>query len=315
MNEILEDYKIFLDLKGKQWQKSLNFAINNKTIMTQILSANKPRWLKSRLPEGESYLKVKRIVEQNKLHTICSSGKCPNLGECWGRGTATFMILGDICTRSCRFCATKTGRPLPVDTDEPARVAESVKLMQLKHVVLTSVDRDDLSDGGAVVWARTIREIRKVNPGTTIEALIPDFNGNRENLQLVIAERPEVISHNLETIKRITPKIRSKANYSMSLGVMEQLSANGITSKSGIMVGLGETEEEVLALMDDLRSVSCSILTIGQYLQPTRDHYPVQEYIHPDQFLKYRDWGLKKGFIHVESQPLVRSSYHAEKHV
>jgi lipoic acid synthetase len=283
--------------------------------MTQKLPANKPRWLKSRLPSGESYLNVKRIVDQNELHTICSSGKCPNLGECWGRGTATFMILGEICTRSCRFCATLTGKPNPVDTGEPVRVAESVKLMQLKHVVLTSVDRDDLPDGGAAVWASTIREIRKVNPGTTIEALIPDFNGIRESLQFVIEERPEIISHNLETVEGLTPNIRSKANYSMSLGVLEQISANGITSKSGIMVGLGETEDEVVALMDDLRQVSCSILTIGQYLQPTRNHYPVQEYIHPDQFLRYRDIGLKKGFTYVESQPLVRSSYHAEKHV
>ncbi len=283
--------------------------------MTPILPINKPRWLKSRLPEGESYLKVKRIVEENRLHTICSSGKCPNLGECWGRGTATFMILGDICTRSCRFCATKTGKPMPVDTDEPARVAESVKLMQLKHVVVTSVDRDDLPDGGAVIWAATIREIRKANSGTTIEALIPDFMGDRENLQLVIAERPEIISHNLETVERITPQIRSKSSYSMSLDVLKQISASGIITKSGIMVGLGETEEEVLALMDNLRSVGCSILTIGQYLQPTKNHFPVQEYIHPDQFLIYKDKGLNKGFKNVESQPLVRSSYHAEKHV
>lgn len=289
--------------------------INLKAMMTKPLPANKPRWLKSRLPEGKSYLMVKSIVETNKLHTICSSGKCPNLGECWGRGTATFMILGDICTRSCKFCATKTGTPLPLDTGEPHRVAESVRLMRLKHVVITSVDRDDLPDGGAAVWARTISEIRKINPETTIEALIPDFMGNRKNLQQVIAERPEVISHNLETIKRITPKIRSKANYAMSLEILDQISANGITSKSGIMVGLGETEEEVLALIDDLREVYCSIFTIGQYLQPTKDHYPVQEYIHPDQFLRYKDWGLKKGFAHVESEPLVRSSYHAEKHV
>jgi lipoic acid synthetase len=283
--------------------------------MTQILPTHKPRWLKSRLPEGESYLNVKRIVEQNKLNTICSSGKCPNLGECWGRGTATFMILGEICTRSCRFCATKSGKPLPVDAEEPIRVAESVKLMKLKHIVLTSVDRDDLPDGGAKIWAATIREIRKVNPGTTIEALIPDFRGSREDLQLLIAERPEIISHNMETVKRITSQVRSKASYSVSLGVLEHLSANGITAKSGIMVGLGETKEEVFVLMDDLRSVSCSILTIGQYLQPTKDHYPVQEYVHPDQFLAYKNQGLKKGFIHVESQPLVRSSYHAEKHV
>ncbi len=283
--------------------------------MLQNLPAKKPQWLKSRLPEGGSYLMVKKVVEQNKLHTICSSGKCPNLGECWGRGTATFMILGDICTRSCKFCATISGKPLPVDEDEPARVAESVKLMRLKHVVITSVDRDDLPDGGASIWAGTIREIRKINPGTTIEALIPDFMGHRDNLRMIINEHPEIISHNLETVKRITPEIRSKANYDVSLSVLDQLAGNGIITKSGIMVGLGETEDEVSDLMDDLREIACSILTIGQYLQPTRDHYPVREYIHPDQFEKYKLLGLKKGFIHVESQPLVRSSYHAEKHV
>lgn len=279
------------------------------------LPSKKPAWLKSRLPGGESYLEVKRIVEQNHLNTICSSGKCPNLGECWGRGTATFMILGDVCTRSCKFCATKTGKPLPVDHDEPARVASSVKRMMLKHVVLTSVDRDDLPDGGAATWAAVIREIRSVNPGTTIEALIPDFRSVMENTQMVIEERPEIISHNLETVKRLTPQIRSKADYSGSLKVLEQIARSGVTAKSGIMVGLGETEEEVSELMDDLLGSGCSILTIGQYLQPTKDQYPVQEYIHPDQFRKYKELGLKKGFNHVESQPLVRSSYHAEKHV
>lgn len=283
--------------------------------MPQNLPSKKPSWLKSRLPKGESYLEVKRIVDANHLNTICSSGKCPNLGECWGRGTATFMILGDICTRSCKFCATKTGKPIPPDAEEPFRVADSVKRMQLKHVVLTSVDRDDLPDGGAAMWAATIREIRKVTPGTTIEALVPDFNGNPGNLQTVIAERPEIISHNLETVKRLTPQIRSKANYSGSLAVLEQIAANGVTAKSGIMVGLGETEDEVSELMDDLVITGCSILTIGQYLQPTKDNYPVQEYVHPDQFAKYKEWGMKKGFTHVESQPLVRSSYHAEKHV
>lgn len=277
-------------------------------------NTRKPPWLKIRLPEGESYRKVKQIVNQNKLHTICLSGKCPNLAECWGKSTTTFMILGDICTRACRFCATETGRPLPVDMDEPVRVAESIKLMQLKHAVITSVDRDDLPDGGAAVWALTIREIRKINPGTTIETLIPDFNGNRENLQSVIEARPDIISHNLETIKRLTLQIRNKANYTRSLEVLKQISESGIRAKSGIMVGLGELEEEVIALMDDLRGVDCSVLTIGQYLQPTRENYPVQEYIHPDQFLKYKVAGLEKGFIHVESQPLARSSYHAEKH-
>jgi lipoyl synthase len=283
--------------------------------MSNILPGNKPRWLKSNLPAGESYLKVKRIVSENNLHTICSSGKCPNLGECWGRGTATFLILGDICTRSCKFCATTTGNPLPVDTNEHHRIAESVNLMKLKHVVITSVDRDDLPDGGATIWAATIRGIRDVNPEITIEALIPDFNGIHKNLQLLIDEQPDIISHNLETVKRLTPQIRSKASYTMSLDVLAQISASGLITKSGIMVGLGETEEEVLALMDDLRSVGCSVLTIGQYLQPTSNHFPVQEYIHPDQFLKYKEMGLNKGFKYVESQPLIRSSYYAEKHI
>ncbi|MGA3012492.1 MAG: lipoyl synthase [Bacteroidales bacterium] len=283
--------------------------------MNPSLPAKKPGWLKNHLPGGESYLEVKKIVEQHNLNTICSSGKCPNLGECWGRGTATFMILGDICTRSCRFCATKTGKPDLVDMNEPGRVAESVRLMHLKHVVITSVDRDDLPDSGAEIWASTIREIRRVNYGTTIEALIPDFSGNRNALQVVIEEHPEIISHNLETIKKLTPAIRSKANYNTSLQVLDQIAENGVIAKSGIMVGLGETEEEVWTLMDDLRNVGCSILTIGQYLQPTRDHYPVHEYINPGQFFKYKEEGLKKGFAFVESQPLVRSSYHAEKHV
>ena len=283
--------------------------------MTLPLPAKKPEWLKIHLPGGESYLEVKNIVERHKLNTICLSGKCPNLGECWGRGTATFMILGDICTRSCKFCATKTGKPAPVDLNEPERIAESVKLMQLKHVVITSVDRDDLLDGGAALWASTIREIKKTNPGTTIEALVPDFKGSRNALQVVIEERPDIISHNLETIKRLTPAIRNKANYNTSLQVLEQIAENGVIAKSGIMVGLGETEEEVWTLMDDLRNVGCSILTIGQYLQPTRAHYPVHEYINPFQFSKYKEEGLKKGFTFIESQPLVRSSYHAEKHV
>jgi lipoic acid synthetase len=283
--------------------------------MTPVSQTKKPAWLKTRLPEGDKSREVKRIVSQYNLHTICSSGKCPNLGECWGAGTATFLILGDICTRSCRFCATKTGQPLPVDPDEPARVAASIKLMNLRHAVITSVDRDDLPDAGAMAWVATIREIRKVNSGTTIEALIPDFNGSRENLERVMAEHPKLISHNLETVRRLTPTIRSKASYSRSLDVLEHIGANGIRTKSGIMVGLGETEEEVLELMDDLCQVRCSILTIGQYLQPTREHLPVQEYIHPDQFKQYRLAGLEKGFVHVESRPLVRSSYHAARHV
>ena len=275
----------------------------------------KPDWLKISLPRGENYLRVKGIVESNGLHTICTSGKCPNLSECWAAGTATFMILGDICSRSCKFCATHSGKPLPVDKDEPKKIAHSIKAMKLKHVVLTSVDRDDLDDGGSSLWASTIREIREICPCTTIETLIPDFRGQSDHIQKVINERPEIISHNLETVERLTPMVRSAAQYQRSLKVLKQVSESGITAKSGIMVGLGEKESEVLETMDDLRKVNCRIFTIGQYLQPTRMHLPVFEYVTPEQFEKYRIKGLEKGFTHVESKPLVRSSYHAEKHV
>jgi lipoyl synthase len=275
----------------------------------------KPDWLKIKLPLGENYRKVKEIVEKEGLHTICTSGKCPNMSECWAAGTATFMILGDICTRSCKFCATKNGKPLPVQVDEPLRIAKSLKSMNLKHVVITSVDRDDLADGGASVWAETIRMIRKICPSTTIETLIPDFGGSHESLQTVIHEKPEIISHNLETVQRLTPKVRSAAKYDRSLEVLQQIAANGLIAKSGIMVGLGETEPEVLQTMDDLRKINCSIFTIGQYLQPTKEHLPVVEYVTPDQFERYRLMGIEKGFTHVESKPLVRSSYHAEKHI
>ena len=275
----------------------------------------KPDWLKIKVPIGKEYLGVKEIVNKHKLHTICSSGLCPNMCDCWGRGTATLMILGDICTRSCKFCAVKTGKPLAADWEEPKRVAESVKLMKLKHVVLTSVDRDDLEDGGAEIWAATIRGIKKLSPGTTQETLIPDFQGKKELIQQVIDAQPEVISHNLETVKRLTPKIRSVADYQTSLEVIRQIAASGLIAKSGIMLGLGETEEEILQTMDDLLAVGCKVFTIGQYLQPTTKHLPVQEYIHPDTFKKYEIIGLEKGFKHVESSPLVRSSYHAEKHV
>jgi lipoic acid synthetase len=275
----------------------------------------KPDWLKIQLPSGENYLKVKQLVDGQGLHTICSSGKCPNMGECWSAGTATLMILGDICTRSCKFCATKTGKPLPPDPSEPIKIAGTVKALHLKHVVITSVDRDDLPDGGASHWASAIRAIREKCPETTIETLIPDFSGDASHLELVLSEHPEIISHNLETVERLTPQVRSAANYERSLEVIRQIAAFGITAKSGIMAGLGETEEEVIRVMDDLRAVGCSILTIGQYLQPTAHHHPVIEYIHPEQFEKYRIEGLKRGFSHVESKPLVRSSYHAEKHV
>lgn len=279
------------------------------------IKVRKPAWLKTKIPTGKNYLYVREIVEKNKLHTICTSGNCPNIADCWGRGTATLMILGDICTRSCKFCNIKTGRPEPVDFDEPDRVAKSVKLMGVKHCVLTSVDRDDLEDGGAEIWAKTIRKIKELNPETTIEALIPDFDGQKQLIQKVIETKPEVISHNLETVKRLTPIIRSKARYELSLKVVKYISASEVRSKSGIMAGLGETEEEVFETMDDLHSVGCEVLTIGQYLQPTKRHLPVKEFVTPEMFKKYRKASLEKGFRYVESSPLVRSSYHAEKHV
>ncbi len=276
---------------------------------------HKPDWLKMKVPSGKKYISIKKIVAEHKLHTICTSGHCPNMHECWGRGTATLMILGDICTRSCKFCNVKTGRPLPADWDEPQRVAESVKLMGLKHAVLTSVDRDDLPDGGAGIWAMTIRKIKTLSPETTIEALIPDFDGHEEFIQQVIDAGPEVISHNLETVRRITPQTRSRARYDRSLKVLKYVADKGITAKSGIMAGLGETPEEVYELMDDLLAAGVSILTIGQYLQPTKKHLQVKEYVSPAQFKEYERVGLQKGFRFVESSPLVRSSYHAEKHV
>ena len=275
----------------------------------------KPEWLKISIGANERYTETKRIVESHCLHTICSSGRCPNMGECWGKGTATFMIAGDICTRSCKFCNTQTGRPLPLDPDEPAHVAESIALMKLSHAVITSVDRDDLPDLGAAHWAQTIREIKRLNPETTTEVLIPDFQGRKELIDQVIKACPEIISHNMETVKRISPQVRSAANYHTSLEVIRQIAESGITAKSGIMVGLGETPAEVEELMDDLISVGCKILTIGQYLQPTHKHFPVAAYITPEQFAVYKETGLKKGFEQMESAPLVRSSYHAEKHI
>jgi len=275
----------------------------------------KPAWLKIKLPSGANYRQVKQIVEGNHLHTICSSGRCPNMGECWGQGTATFMILGEICTRACKFCATLSGKPLPPDPGEPLRVADSIRLMGLKHVVITSVDRDDLPDGGAAHWAETIREIRNVNPNTTIEVLIPDFDGKFELIALVAAEKPDIISHNLETVERLTPQVRSRAKYRTSLSVIGIVEELGIVSKSGIMVGLGETADEVMSSMDDLRAVGCQILTVGQYLQPRREYLEVAEYVHPNQFAVYKAEGMARGFRFVESAPLVRSSYHAEKHV
>lgn len=273
----------------------------------------KPEWLKISIAANERYTETKRIVESHCLHTICSSGRCPNMGECWGNGTATFMIGGDICTRCCKFCNTQTGKPLPLDEKEPAHVAESIALMKLSHAVITSVDRDDLPDLGATHWARTIRKIKEKTPNTTIEVLIPDFQGRKELIQQIIDACPDIISHNMETVRRISPLVRSAAHYATSLTVLKQIADSGIICKSGIMVGLGETPQEVEELMDDLRTVGCQILTIGQYLQPSHRHYPVSEYITPAQFALYKKIGLQKGFSQVESGPLVRSSYHADK--
>lgn len=275
----------------------------------------KPDWLKIRLGGNERFTQTKKIVESHCLHTICTSGKCPNMGECWSRGTATFMIGGDICTRSCRFCNTLTGKPLPLDEKEPSNVAESIHLMELKHAVITSVDRDDLPDLGATHWVKTIRAIRQVNPETTVEVLIPDFQGRMELVDQVIDEAPDIISHNMETVRRISPSVRSAAKYDTSLAVLERIARRGMTAKTGIMVGLGETEEEVYELMDDVLNAGVSVLTIGQYLQPSRKNIPVSEYITPERFESYRQIALSKGIPKVESAPLVRSSYHAEKHI
>ena len=273
-----------------------------------------PDWMRMKMPGGDHYMHVKEQVNKQKLHTICSSGNCPNIGECWAAGTATFIIMGEICTRACKFCAVKTGRPLPLDEEEPLRLAQSILTMGIKHAVITSVDRDDLSDKGAGFWALTIRVLKQELPHLTMETLIPDFDGIPELVQLVIDAAPQVISHNLETVERLTPQIRSRAKYHTSLKVIRQIAQSEVTSKSGIMLGLGETEEEVLQTMDDLVSVGCQVLTVGQYLQPSMEHMPVEEYIHPDKFEFYREQAIARGFMAVESSPLVRSSYHAEKH-
>ncbi|MDB2368692.1 lipoyl synthase [Flavobacteriales bacterium] len=275
----------------------------------------KPKWLRVKLPTGKNYKHVRKLVSDNKLHTICESGNCPNMGECWGEGTATFMILGNICTRSCGFCAVATGRPLAVDWDEPEKVAESVRLMEVKHCVITSVDRDELPDGGSLVWVETVNAVRRKSPGTTMETLIPDFKGIEEQVQRIIDVAPEIVSHNIETVRRLTREVRIQAKYDRSLAVLKQLKEGGMRTKSGIMLGLGETEDEVIETMDDLRSVGVDIMTIGQYLQPTPKHLPVKEFITPEQFEKYKEIGLSKGFRFVESSPLVRSSYRAEKHM
>lgn len=275
----------------------------------------KPEWLKIRLRCDEGFQTTRKIIEEQRLNTICTSGNCPNQAECWNRGTATFMVLGAICTRSCRFCNTETGKPLPPDPEEPLRVAESIRQMNLKHAVLTSVDRDDLPDLGVGHWVEVIRTARRVNPQTTIEVLIPDFQGRPDLILQIASERPDIVSHNLETVRRLTPQVRSAARYETSLFVLHQLASAGVCTKSGLMLGLGETETELLETMDDLLQTGCSVLTMGQYLQPTRKHLPVRTYIHPDEFTRYKDVALSKGFAVVESGPLVRSSYHAEKHI
>lgn len=283
--------------------------------MEESTRIKKPKWLRVKLPTGDNYRKVRGLVDEHKLHTICESGSCPNMGECWGEGTATFMILGNVCTRSCGFCGVQTGKPEAVDIFEPARVANSVKIMGVKHAVITSVDRDDLKDGGSAIWAQTVRAIRQQSPGTTLETLIPDFAGNWANLQVLIDVAPEIVSHNLETVRRLTKQVRIQAKYDRSLEVLFRLKKGGMRTKSGVMLGLGETEQEVIETMQDLRAVQVDILTLGQYLQPTPKHLPVAEFIEPAQFAYYQKLGLEMGFRFVESGPLVRSSYHAERHL
>jgi lipoyl synthase len=275
----------------------------------------KPDWLRVKLPIGKNYLHVRQLVDHYKLHTICESGNCPNMGECWGAGTATFMILGNVCTRSCGFCAVKTGLPTELNWDEPLRVATAIKLMGVKHAVITSVNRDELKDGGAAIWAATVNAVREISPGVTMETLIPDFKGNMESVEKMIEVAPEVVSHNTETVPRLYRRVRPQAKYERSLSVIRKLKEGGMRTKSGIMAGLGETKEEVSRVMDDLLEAGCDVFTIGQYLQPTKNHLEVAEWIHPEIFKEYEEAGLAKGFMYVESGPLVRSSYHAEKHV
>ncbi len=280
------------------------------------ISTGKPKWLRVKLPTGQNYKKVRGLVQNYDLHTICESGNCPNMGECWGEGTATFMILGNVCTRSCGFCAVATGRPDTVDWDEPERVARSVKLMKVKHCVLTSVDRDDLRDGGSIIWKETVQAVRRMSPGTTMETLIPDFKGEWHNIDRIVEAAPEIVSHNMETVRRLTRQVRIQAQYDRSLAVLRYLKDQGLPrTKSGIMLGLGEKEEEVIQSLKDLREAKVDIVTLGQYLQPTPKHLPVQEFVRPEQFEKYKEIGLDMGFRYVESGPLVRSSYHAERHM
>jgi lipoyl synthase len=275
----------------------------------------KPDWLRVKLPIGENYKHVRGLVDTHKLHTICESGNCPNMGECWGEGTATFMILGNVCTRSCGFCAVATGRPDAIDWDEPQRVAEAIHLMKVKHAVLTSVDRDEVKDGGSIIWFNTIKAVKALNPETTLETLIPDFKGEKENIQRIIDAAPEVVSHNIETVENLTRKVRIQAKYWRSMEVLRTLKQGGMRVKSGIMLGLGEKKEEVIQTLHDLRDNGVDVVTIGQYLQPTQKHLPVQRFVHPDEFAEYKAIGYTIGLDYVESGPLVRSSYHSERHV
>ena len=281
----------------------------------KLSAAKKPNWLRVKLPIGEEYKHVRNLVDTHKLHTICESGNCPNMGECWGAGTATFMILGNICTRSCGFCAVATGRPDAVDWDEPQRVAEAIHLMKVKHAVITSVDRDELKDGGSIIWQNTIKAVYALNPQTTLETLIPDFKAEKENIQRVIDAAPDVVSHNIETTERLTKQVRIQAKYWQSMETLKILKEGGMRTKSGIMLGLGEAKEEVVQTLQDLYNSGVDVVTIGQYLQPTKNHLPVDRFIHPDEFAEYREIGYQMGLDYVESGPLVRSSYHSEKHV
>jgi len=289
---------------------SLDTTVNPAAPVTK-----KPNWLRVKLPLGESYKHVRGLVDTHKLHTICESGNCPNMGECWGEGTATFMILGNTCTRSCGFCAVATGRPDPVDWDEPQRVAEAIHLMKVKHAVITSVDRDELKDGGSIIWYNTIEAVKGLNPQTTLETLIPDFQGRADQVQRIVHAAPNVVSHNVETVERLTKQVRVQAKYRRSLQVLEMLKKGGMRTKTGIMLGLGESLDEVVEAMKHLVEVGTDVLTLGQYLQPTKKHLPVQRFVHPDEFADLRKIGYELGFDYVESGPLVRSSYHSEKHV
>ena len=288
--------------------------METQTIPTK--KSPKPKWLRVKLPTGKKYTELRGLVDKYDLHTICTSGSCPNMGECWGEGTATFMILGNVCTRSCGFCGVKTGRPETIDWDEPEKVARSIKIMKIKHAVITSVDRDDLKDMGSIIWAETVKAVRRMSQGTTLETLIPDFQGVERNIDRIVEVNPEIVSHNMETVKRLTREVRIQAKYERSLAVLKYLKNSGIRrTKSGIMLGLGEQEEEVIQTLKDLRAVNCDIVTIGQYLQPSKQHLPVKEFITPEQFKKYETIGLELGFRHVESGALVRSSYKAWKHL